>query len=35
VFFTTLQLQFVPEPGALLLLGAGGLALLSIARRRG
>jgi hypothetical protein len=33
VFFTTLQLQFVPEPGALLLLGAGGLAWLLVARR--
>jgi hypothetical protein len=28
VILSTLQLQFVPEPGALLLLGAGGVALL-------
>jgi hypothetical protein len=34
VMLSTLQLQFVPEPSAVLLLGAGGLVLLLVARRR-
>jgi hypothetical protein len=33
VYLSTLRLEFVPEPGALLLLGAGGLAVLFLARR--
>jgi hypothetical protein len=33
VTLSTLQLQFVPEPGALVLLVAGGLAVLLLARR--
>jgi PEP-CTERM motif len=34
VSLTTLKLSFVPEPGTLLLLAAGGLALLGYRRRR-
>jgi hypothetical protein len=33
VFFTTLQLEFVPEPGTLLLVLAGGATLLVVRRR--
>jgi hypothetical protein len=34
VSFATLKLVFVPEPGSLLLLGAGAFALLCLGRRR-